>query len=159
MLKPSESRKEQREIKFKRPGSVNGQHSHDVISDGINQEGKRKQTRCQKALCHNETFVHAYKRIPQRHIKYMQTILYPVGCNISSGYKHNRKWIKYELAKIRMYSWARCCGMPGMLNLEITVMALFPSSPTVFLFTQFSLFYENLQLPLSILVKYWVLAF
>ena len=38
-LKPSESRKEQREIKFKRPGSANGQHSDDVISDGINQGG------------------------------------------------------------------------------------------------------------------------
>ena len=38
-LEPSGSRKKQREIKFKRPGSANCQHSDDVISDGINQEG------------------------------------------------------------------------------------------------------------------------
>ena len=113
-LKPSGSRKEQREIKFKRPGSANSQHSDDVISDGINQGGDVKQTHCQKALCHNETFILTYKRIPQSHIKYIQTILYPVGCNISSGYKPNRKWIKYELAKTLMYSWDRCCSIPGM---------------------------------------------
>ena len=76
----TESRKEQREIKFKRPGSANCQHSDDVISDGINHGGE----------------------------------LYPSGCNISSGYKYIRKWINYELAKTHMYSWARCCGMPGM---------------------------------------------
>ena len=39
MLRPSESRKEKSEIKFKRPGSANGQHSDDVITDGINQGG------------------------------------------------------------------------------------------------------------------------
>ena len=38
-LKPSDSGKEQRGIKFKRPGSANSQHSDDVISDGINQGG------------------------------------------------------------------------------------------------------------------------
>ena len=36
-LKPSETRKEQGEVKFKRPGSANCQHTGDVISDGINQ--------------------------------------------------------------------------------------------------------------------------
>ena len=35
----TESRKEQREIKFKRPESTNCQNSDDVISDGINQGG------------------------------------------------------------------------------------------------------------------------
>ena len=35
-LKPSETRKEQGEVKFKLPGSANCQHTGDVISDGIN---------------------------------------------------------------------------------------------------------------------------
>ena len=35
----TESRKEQREIKFKRPESANCQNSNDVIDDGINRGG------------------------------------------------------------------------------------------------------------------------
>ena len=113
-LKPSESGKEQRGIKFKRLGSANGQHSDDVISDGINQGGDVNRLIARKRYATTKHSFSQYKRIPQSHIKYMQTVLYPVGYNISSGYKPNRKWIKYELTKTHMYSWARCCGMPGM---------------------------------------------
>ena len=38
-LKPSESGKEQKESKFKLPGSTNRQNVHDVIDDSINREG------------------------------------------------------------------------------------------------------------------------
>ena len=40
-LNPSESRKEQREIKFKRPESADLQNIHDVMDDGINRGGGR----------------------------------------------------------------------------------------------------------------------
>ena len=39
LLKPSESGKEQKESKFKRPGSANRQNVHDVMDDGISQGG------------------------------------------------------------------------------------------------------------------------
>ena len=38
-LKPSESGKEQKESKFKHPGSANRQNVHDVMDDGINRGG------------------------------------------------------------------------------------------------------------------------
>ena len=113
-LKPSESRKEPREIKFKHPGSANCQHSDDFISDGINQGGdiNRPITRKRYATT-KHSFTHTKESLKGT-LNICKTILYPVGCNISSGYKHIRKWIKYELAKTHMYSWARCCGMPGV---------------------------------------------
>ena len=86
----------------------------------------------------------------------MQTVPCPVGYHIGSGYKPHQKWFKYELAKTHMYSWA-CCLLYAR-NVEIIVTALFLYL-SVFLFTQFSLFYENLQLPLPISVKYWALTF
>ena len=41
-LKPSESGKEQKENKFKLPGSANRQYVHDVMDDGINRGGGRE---------------------------------------------------------------------------------------------------------------------
>ena len=42
LLKPSESRKEQKESKFKLPGSPNRQNVHDIIDDGINRGARRE---------------------------------------------------------------------------------------------------------------------
>ena len=41
-LKPSESRKEQKESQFKLPGLPNRHYAHDVMDDGINRDGRRE---------------------------------------------------------------------------------------------------------------------
>ena len=63
-LKPSESGKEQRGIKFKRPGSANCQNSDDVISDGINQGGdvnrliaRKRYTTAKLSFSHTKEFL------------------------------------------------------------------------------------------------------
>ena len=63
-LKPSKTRKEQGEVKFKRPGSANCQHAGDVISDVIIRGVDVNKPLCQKAPCTEETFARAYKRVP-----------------------------------------------------------------------------------------------
>ena len=115
----TKSRKEQREMKFKHPESANCQNSNDVIDDGINRGGDvNRLVDRERYATTKHSFSHT-KEFLKNHIKYMQTVPYPVGYHISSGYKPHRKWFKYELAKTRMYSWARCCGMPGMWNNEM----------------------------------------
>ena len=65
-LKPSESGKEQRGIKFKRPGSTNCQNSDDVTSDSINQGGdvnrliaRKRYTTTKLSFSHTKEFLKA----------------------------------------------------------------------------------------------------
>ena len=95
-LKHSGSRKEQRKIKFKRPGSANGQHSDDVISDGINQGGdvnrpiarKRYATK-EHSFSHTKKFLKATLNICKQSFIQLVVILAVVISLIGSGLNTN----------------------------------------------------------------------
>ena len=109
----TKSRKKQREMKFKHPKSANCQNANDVMDDGINRGGDVNRLVARERYA---TTKHSFSHIKE----FLKTTLNICTQSliqlaiIGSGYKPHRKWSKYELAKTRMYSWARCCGMPGM---------------------------------------------
>ena len=145
----TESRKEQKEMKFNHPESANCQNSDDVISDGINRGGdvnrliaRKRYATTKHSFSHTKEFLKATLNIFKQSFIQLAIVLAVVISLIGSGLDMNL------LGSLLWYA----------RNVEIIVKALF-LSPSVFLFTQFSLFYENLQLPLPISVKYWVLAF
>ena len=113
-LKPSETRKEQGEVKFKRPGSANCQHTGDVISDVIirgddvnNPIARKRHAPKKHSLVHTKEFL-------KNTLSMCSQTFYQSCVNVNSGNKHIGRWIKYETAKTYMYIWARVCGMPGM---------------------------------------------
>ena len=95
-LKPSESRKEQREIKFKRPGSANGQHSDDVISDGINQGGdvnrpvaRKRYVTTKHSFTHTKEFLKGTLSICKQSFIQLAVILAVVISILGSGLNTN----------------------------------------------------------------------
>ena len=96
MLKPSGSRKEQREIKFKRPGSANSQHSDDVISDGINQGGdvnrpiaRKRYATTKHSFSHTKEFLKATLNIYKQSFIQLAVILAVVISLLGSGINTN----------------------------------------------------------------------
>ena len=95
-LKPSGSRKEQREIKFKRPGSANSQHSDDVISHGINQGGdvnrpfaRKRYATTKHSFSHTKEFLKATLNICKQSFIQLAVILAVVISLIGSGLNTN----------------------------------------------------------------------
>ena len=95
-LKPSGSRKEQREIKFKRPRSANSQHSDDVISDGINQGGdvnrpiaRKRYATTKHSFSHTKEFLKATLNICKQSFIKLAVILAVVISLIGSGLNTN----------------------------------------------------------------------
>ena len=95
-LKPSDSGKEQRGIKFKRPGSANGKHSDDVISDGINQGldvnrliARKRYATTKHSFSHTKEFLKATLNICKQSFIQLAMILAVVISLIGSGLNMN----------------------------------------------------------------------
>ena len=95
-LKPSESGKEQRGIKFKRLGSANGQHSDDVISDGINQGGdvnrliaRKRYATTKHSFSHTKEFLKATLNICKQSFIQLAIILAVAISLIGNGLSMN----------------------------------------------------------------------
>ena len=95
-LKPSESGKEQRGSKFKRPGATNCQNSDDVISDGINRGGdvnrliaRNRYATTKHSFSHTKEFLKAILNICKQSFIQLDIILAVVISLIGSGLNMN----------------------------------------------------------------------
>ena len=112
-LKPSKTRKEQGEVKFKRPGSANCQHTGDVISDviirgvDVNKPIARKRYAPKKhSLMHTKEFLKSTLSMCSQTFTKVALMLAVVISILGGGLNMT--------AKTYMYIWACVCGMPGM---------------------------------------------
>ena len=92
----TESRKEQREMKFKRPESANCQNSDDVISDGINRGGdvnrliaRERYATTKHSFSHTKEFLKATLNICKQSFIQLAIILAVVISLIGSGLNMN----------------------------------------------------------------------